>query len=299
MTGACCSPDVGGNRRADGRMADSRPGSTTNMVLVEAGSFLMGNESELSYPDDGEGPVREAGTEAFWIGSCAVSNAEFERFVHETGHVTEAEDCGWSFVFAGLLPDDFEPTRGVAATPWWREVFGADWRHPDGPQSDLDGRGDHPVVHVTWFDAIAYCAWNGTRLPVEAEWERAARGGLERKLFPWGDELEPDGKHRMNVWQGHFPARNTLDDGWYGTCPVDAFEPNGLGLYNTTGNVWEWCADDFYAPGVAAEGRKVTKGGSYLCHASYCHRYRVAARSAITPDSMCGNVGFRAVRKDF
>ena len=160
--------------------------------------------------------------------------------------MTEAERFGWSFVFAGLLPDDFPPTEAVAAAPWWRKVEGADWRHPEGPHSGLDERLDHPVVHVSWNDAAAYCAWAGKRLPTEAEWERAARGGLEGGVFPWGDELEPGGEHRMNVWQGDFPARNTLADGFLGTAPVDAFEPNGLGLFNATGNVWEWTADWFH-----------------------------------------------------
>lgn len=274
-------------------------GSTEGMVRLEAGSFLMGNESPTAYPEDGEGPVREVHTEAYWIDACVVSNADFGRFVAATGYVTEAERCRWSFVFGGLLPDDFPMTRGVAATPWWREVEGADWRHPDGPQSDLRERMDHPVVHVTWYDAMAYCSWSGTRLPAEAEWERAARGGLSGQLFPWGNDLVPDGRHRMNVWQGDFPARNTVEDGWYGTCPVDAYEPNGLGLHNMTGNVWEWCADWFGGASTAAWTHRVTRGGSYLCHESYCHRYRVAARSAVTPDSMCGNVGFRTVRDVF
>ena len=199
-----------------------------------------------AYRDDGEGPVRRLRLDPFWIDAYAVSNADFARFVEATEHVTEAERFGWSFVFGGLLPDDFPPTRGVAHAPWWRQAEGADWRRPEGPQSDLDGRLDHPVVHVSWNDVQAYCTWAGKRLPTEAEWEYAARGGLEGKLFPWGDELEPGGEHRMNVWQGAFPADNTAADGFYGTCPVDAFPPNGFGLHNMTGNVWEWCADWFH-----------------------------------------------------
>jgi formylglycine-generating enzyme required for sulfatase activity len=222
----------------------------------------------------------------FAIARCAVSNDDFARFTDGTGHRTDAERFGWSFVFAGLLPDDFPPTRAAAAAPWWRQVEGADWRHPDGPQSDLEGRGDHPVVHVSWDDARAYCEWAGARLPAEGEWEFAARGGLEGKEFPWGDELEPGGRHRMNVWQGVFPVENTEADGYYGTCPVDAFEPNAYGLHNMTGNVWEWCGD-----GDGAE--RISRGGSYLCHASYCRRYTVTGRNPLTPDSSVGNVGFR------
>jgi formylglycine-generating enzyme len=202
--------------------------------------------------------------------------------------VTDAERFGWSFVFAELLPDSFPVTRSVAAAPWWRQIEGADWRHPDGPQSGVDERMDHPAVHISFNDALDYCEWVGGRLPTEAEWEFAARGGLAGKAFPWGDELEPGGVHRMNVWQGSFPAENTRADGFYGTCPVDAFPPNGYGLHNTTGNVWEWTADRL-GPG----GPRVQKGGSYLCHAGFCRRYRVAARQGSEPESSTGNLGFR------
>lgn len=311
VRGPCCSPVRDLAWQPSGEAPLSRDFSTpealgpgADPVLIPAGSFLMGNDSRMSYPSDGEGPVREVSTSSYWIDPCAVSNADFERFVRVTGHVTEAERDDWSFVFAGLLPEDFPATRGVAAAPWWRQVEGADWLHPEGPQSDVENRWRHPVVHVTWHDAAAYARWAGKRLPTEAEWERAARGGLAGKLFPWGDELEPGGHHRMNVWQGVFPGHNTAEDGWLGTCPVDEYEANGYGLYSMTGNVWEWCADWFRAfhevgtcradPDDSGSGNhRVTKGGSYLCHASYCHRYRVAARSAVTPNTMCGNIGFR------
>jgi formylglycine-generating enzyme required for sulfatase activity len=223
------------------------------------------------------------------IAACAVTNAEYAEFISETGYRTDAEQYGWSFVFAGFLPDDFPPTRGVAAAPWWREVAGADWSHPEGPHSSVSGRPDHPVVHVSRRDAEAYAAWRGARLPTEEEWEHAARGGLEDAPFPWGTELEPAGEHRMNVWQGVFPTEDSAADGWRGTCPVDAFPANGLGLHNTTGNVWEWCAGS-WSP---TDANGVSRGGSYLCHASYCRRYRVSARQAHSVDSSTGNLGFR------
>jgi sulfatase modifying factor 1 len=278
-----------------------------DMAALPGGRFLMGSVDRIGYQDDGEGPVRPITLDAFRIDRCAVTNRAFAAFVEDTGHVTDGERFGWSFVFAGLLPDDFPPTRAVAAAQWWRQVEGASWRQPAGPPSGIDARLDHPVVHVSWNDAQAYCAWAGTRLPSEAEWEYAARGGLEGQRFPWGDELEPGGVHRMNVWQGTFPAHNTMRDGFLGTCPADAFPANGFGLHNMTGNVWEWCADWFHpnfhtrdkrtnpAGPRSGESRSM-RGGSYLCHESYCRRYRVAARSGNTPDSSSGNIGFRCVR---
>jgi formylglycine-generating enzyme required for sulfatase activity len=277
------------------------------MVLLAGGRFLMGTQDADAYPQDGEGPVHPVELDAFWIDRCAVSNARFEVFVAATGYVTEAERFGWSFVFVGLLPDGFGPTRRVAHAPWWRQVHGADWRHPEGPQSHVAERPDHPVVHVSWNDASAYCRWSGTRLPTEAEWEYAARGGLKLGTYPWGDELEPDGEHRMNVWQGRFPSLNTCADGYYGTAPVDAYPPNGYGLHNVTGNVWEWCRDWFSATyyahtrhlnprGPRVGSQRVIRGGSYLSHRSYSYRYRVAARAANTPDSATGDLGFRCAR---
>jgi formylglycine-generating enzyme required for sulfatase activity len=277
------------------------------MVLLGGGSFAMGAEDAWAYPDDGESPVREVRIGSFWIDVCAVSNAQFAQFADSTGFVTEAEKFEWSFVFAGLLPDDFPPTHAAAQAPWWRKVEGADWRHPEGRHSGLDGRLDHPVVHISWNDAQAYCSWAGKRLPTEAEWEFAARGGLVQQVFPWGDEREPNGEHLMNVWQGVFPGANTVADGYYGTCPVDVFPMNGFGLYNTTGNVWEWAADWFHPSirerdssidpkGPPRGTSKVQKGGSYLCHHSYCRRYRIAARHASTPDNSTGNAGVRCVR---
>jgi formylglycine-generating enzyme len=274
------------------------------MVHIEGGEFLMGTDDPVGFPSDGEGPVRRVSLKPFRIDAYTVSNARFGAFVAETGYVTDGEIYGYSFVFGGLLPDGFPDTRGVAQTPWWRQVFGADWRHPEGPQSSLEERINHPVVHVSWNDATAYCTWAGNRLPTEAEWECAARGGLKQKRYPWGDELTPDGEHRCNIWQGSFPSHNALEDGFFGTAPVDAFKPNGFGLYDVSGNVWEWCADWFH-PSFHVNGPRenpsgppfgqgrVIRAGSYLCHHSYCNRYRVAARSSNTPDSLTGNMSFR------
>lgn len=274
------------------------------MALLPDGDFLMGSEDRLAYPDDGEAPVRRVRVSSFRIDVFAVTNADFGLFVDESGYTTEAERLGWSLVFAGLVPDRPLPERGDGRAPWWRQVEGADWRHPEGPGSGIADRDDHPVVHVTWNDAHAYATAHGKRLPTEAEWEYAARGGLEGKPFPWGSELTPGGVHRMNVWQGRFPRANTAADGYYGTCPVDEFPPNAYGLFNMTGNTWEWCADWFSrgyhlrerhaSPrGPQAGTHKAIRGGSYLSHASYCRRYRVSARSGLTPDTSSGDVGFR------
>ena len=281
-----------------------------NLEFAElpAASFRMGNPRGDGYPADGEEPVHEVSLSPFRIATGPVTNEQFAEFTEATGHVTEAERFGWSFVFSGFLPEDFEPTRAVSGATWWRQVHGAQWRHPEGPGTGIEERADHPVVHVSWNDAMAFCRWSGTRLPTEAEWEYAARGGLEGAPFPWGDELEPDGRHMMNVFQGEFPGANSCEDGWAGTSPVGSFPANGFGLFDMTGNVWEWCADaydrGYYAespavdpqgPPKGPEGPRVVRGGSYLCHASYCRRYRVDARIPNTADSSSGNTGFRVV----
>jgi formylglycine-generating enzyme len=289
--GHCCSPQRGPSGAAVSSDAPEPRNVSRSAGLLDlsGGTFWMGSD-ENRYPDDGESPSRPVHVDGFGIAAHTVSNADFARFTDATGYITTAEREGWSFVFGGLLLDNFPPTRAVAQAPWWRQVFGATWLHPEGPASDLDERSDHPVVHVSWMDARACCRWAGGRLPFEVEWEFAARGGLEQCRYPWGDELTPGGEHRMNVFQGRFPAQNTGDDGFIGTAPVNAFPPNGYGLYNSTGNVWEWTADRF---GPGRPGQRVTRGGSYLCHDSYCWRYRCAARSGNTPDSSAGNIGFR------
>ena len=304
----CCAPSgkEGGHSAAVALMS-RQDGATDSMVQLPGSEFLMGTEDLDGFPADGEGPVRPVVVRRFYIDQFAVSNEKFAAFINATGYKTEAEQFGWSFVFGGLLPDDFPDTRAVVAAPWWRQVEGADWQHPFGPQSSLDGILNHPVVHVSWNDAQAYCSWAGKRLPTEAEWEYAARGGLEQKRFPWGDELAPGGEHVMNIWEGTFPSKNTLEDGYLGTAPVDAFPANGFGLHNASGNVWEWCADWFstdfhlnaslkHPSGPSSGEANVIRGGSYLCHDSYCNRYRVAARSSNQPSSSTGNMGFRCAR---
>ena len=290
---SCCSPSRSGAAAstADQPMRTGN-GHPEGMLVLPGGTFRMGTEDADGFPGDDEGPIREVEVAAFAIDPLAVTNARFADFIGATGYRTEAEQYGWSFVFAKFLPASLrKKSRRPDATPWWCGVRGAFWRQPEGPGSDVSERGDHPAVHVSWNDAVAYCQWAGTRLPTEAEWEYAARGGLDQARFPWGDELEPGGEHRCNVWQGQFPVRNTEADGYAGTAPVDAFEANGFGLHNVSGNTWEWCANRF---AEGAESRAM-RGGSYLCHDSYCNRYRLAARTKNTPDSSSGNQGFRCV----
>ena len=272
------------------------------MRLLCGGEFLMGSETD--------GPIHQVELPPFYVDALCVTNADFNEFVNATDYKTDAERFGWAFVFSGHLTSAqlAEHVRErVLGSEWWCRIDGATWRHPEGPGSNIKKRWHHPVVQVSWHDANAYAKWAGKRLPTEAEWEFAARGGLVQKPFPWGDELEPGGKHMMNVWQGDFPTLNTEADGYYGPAPAKSFKPNRFGLYNMTGNVWEWCSDwfdkDYYriSPSVNPQGppageTRVMRGGSYLCHHSYCNRYRTDARYCNTPDSATTNCGFRCVR---
>jgi sulfatase modifying factor 1 len=314
---ACCAagkPAADGTDVAPG--AESAPrrraqsGSTAGMVRLDGGAFRMGTEMEAGFSADGEGPVREVTLDPFYIDIHPVTNRRFREFVEATRYKTEAEKFRWSFVFEGDIPrKDYarlvkDTVRGAE---WWCQVEGANWKHPEGPESGIKTRWDHPVVHVSWNDAVAYATWAGKRLPTEAEWEYAARGGLEQKIYPWGDELTPDGKHLCNIWQGNFPDYNTAEDGYTSTSPIGAYPPNGYGLDGITGNAWEWCADWFHPSfhrtagdtnptGPLTGSSRAMRGGSYLCHRSYCNRYRVAARSSNTPDSTTTNLSFRCVR---
>lgn len=305
---------------AAGGTPDSTDGHTVRQASIPAQTFLMGDGHGDGKWGDGETPVHPVAVTAFDIDTTSVTNDDFARFIDATGYRTEAETFGYSAVFHLALEADGADVLGQPSrTPWWFGVRGADWRHPGGPRSSIDGLNDHPVVHVSWNDAHAYCEWARRALPTEAQWEAASRGGLGQARYPWGDDLgaaDGDGRHwRVNIFQGTFPTSNTLDDGFLTTAPVRTYEPNGYGLWQTVGNVWEWCSDVFdvgtYVRDAASgtvsdpagpsagspDAPRVMRGGSYLCHDSYCNRYRNAARSQNTPDSSMGNAGFRTVSR--
>ena len=285
--------------------ADRAVGETdldsSDIVWLNGGRTHVGTDRpEIRF--DGESPRRRATLRAFGISRFAVTVAEFARFIDESGWKTSADQFGWSYVFRGLLEDGTGPCP--PDLPWWNAVDRANWRFPAGPSGDK-APGDHPVTHVSHADATAYANWAGGRLPTEAEWEHAARGGRNEARYPWGD-TEPDDDRNIfcNIWQGEFPDENTVRDGFYGTAPVGAFEPNPYGLFNISGNVWEWCADRFRVRSAGkaarvrtnraiAEREHVLKGGSFLCHKSYCWRYRIAARSGRSSDTTACNAGFR------
>lgn len=306
------------------------PAAADDMVWIQGGTFRMGSDTD--YPE--EAPAHPVAVDGFWIDRSPVTNRDFARFVAATGYVTLAERVPDAQDYPGADPDLLVPGSLVFCQPertgdpadwtrWWQFVPGADWRHLQGPGSDLAGREDHPVVHVCHSDAAAYALWAGKVLPSEAEWEYAARGGLEGASFPWGEELAPGGIHRANTWQGHFPEENLARDGHVGTSPVAFYPPNAYGLYDMIGNVWEW-TDDWYRPGHAAPAakaccvprnprgaglvesfdpsapgvpRKVLKGGSHLCAPNYCRRYRPAARQPQTLDTASVHIGFRCARR--
>ncbi|MEK0447029.1 MAG: hypothetical protein RLZZ399_2350 [Verrucomicrobiota bacterium] len=294
----------------------------TDMVWIPAGKFTMGaNDGQAD-----ERPQHDVKVRAFWMDRCEVSNEQFAKFVEATGYVTTAERGPQSAQFPGvpvekLVPGSivFTPQEQVSSlkdsTQWWSYVPGASWRHPQGPGSDLKGKGAFPVVHVSWEDAVAYAQWAGKRLPTEAEWEYAARGGLEQNPYPWGREPFPRGLWMMNIWQGQFPREDSGADGFRGLAPVGSFPPNSYGLHDVAGNVWEWVSDwyrsDYYghSPRLNPQGpessldpeepgvpKKVSRGGSYLCSDSYCKGYRPSARQKTSPDTSLSHTGFRCVK---
>ncbi|WP_245794314.1 SUMF1/EgtB/PvdO family nonheme iron enzyme [Vannielia litorea] len=282
--------------------ADAGP-HLRDCVPVPGGKALLGTAHPL-IEGDGEGPLVEKRVRDLWWERGATSIAQFRRFVDATGHVTEAERYGWSFVFHLHVPGGGEGTLGVEGLEWWRRIEGASWERPAGPDAP-PGADDMPATHIAFEDARAFAAWAGGRLPREVEWEHAARGGLGDVRYPWGDD-EPDDARFLpcNIWQGTFPNHDTGADGFAGPAPVHSFTPNGYGLHHVVGNVWEWTAEPFRlrsgrkaarALNAQARGRRLLKGGSFLCHRSYCHRYRIAARTGNTPDSSSSHTGFRVV----
>lgn len=310
VTQGCCTghsrqsaiPDVACTLQSLLAAQGQKPG---RIVSVPGGRTRLGDDNGL-FPQDGERPSRFTKVRPFDMDPYAVTNDWFAQFVAATAYVTDAERYGWSLVFHLFLPGAPAPDPSCALD-WWRKTEGATWRTPEGPRSTLGNRGRHPVVHVSWNDAVAFCRWTGGRLPTEAEWECGARGGLDNARFPWGDREPDDATFQpCNIWQGSFPLTNAALDGFVGTAPVDSFAPNAFGLYNMVGNTWEWCADAFRLPSLSRQARlrndraragdeRLLKGGSYLCHRSYCYRYRIAARVGAGDNSSTGHVGFRVV----
>jgi len=275
-----------------------------NTVLIEAATFNMGTDQPV-FKADGEMPSREVKLKSFYLDVQEVSNNDFAKFVESKKYITEAETFGNSFVADFYLSDAVKAgiSQAVADAPWWLPVSGANWRHPEGEGSDIIARGDHPVVHVSWNDAVKYCKWAGKRLPTEAEWEMACRNGKQNRLFPWGNKWKPKDQFFANIWTGEFPVLDDGTDGFAGTGPADMFPQTDSGLKNMIGNVWEWTEDWWTTRhssersedpvGPAGGTDKVKKGGSFMCHKEYCYRYRCAARSQNTPDSSAHNLGFR------
>lgn len=300
----CCAPS---RERSEPVRSDPAPGDVRfpqTTADIPGGKAMVGTQAPL-IPDDGEGPIRFKKTAPFRITTTTITNATFARFIADTGYVTDAKRLQWSFVFHSDVPDSITETQGVISTEWWCRVDGATWANIHGPGTGAASLPDHPVVQVSWNDARAFARWCGGRLPTEAEWEHAARGGLGDVRYPWGDtDPDDDAFHPCNIWQGRFPDHNTSADGWRHTAPAQSFAPNGYGLYNMVGNVWEWTAEPFRVKSLkkralqqrdAQRGHKLLKGGSYLCHRSYCYRYRIAARIGNTPDTTTPHTGFRVV----
>ncbi|MFP6597221.1 MAG: formylglycine-generating enzyme family protein [Candidatus Hydrogenedentota bacterium] len=277
---------------------DSLP-DVKGMVLVAAGSFMMGSSDGFAH----ESPRHEVTLDAFYMDEYEVTNGEFARFVKETGFVTEAEQWKWSIVFA---PDN-SPGDRVPGAEWWKRADSATWRHPNGPETDIEGLDEYPVVQVSWNDATAYAAWAGKRLPTEAEWEYAARGGLDDAPYAWGLDFAPGGEHRANTWNGQFPVDDSGADGYKTLAPIGQYKPNGYGLYDIAGNVWEW-VEDWYGANYYRESprsnptgpeqgvEKIQRGGSFMCAANYCLGYRVSHRGKSGIDSGLPHTGFRCVR---
>ena len=285
------------------------------MIQVHAGSFNMGYEGPDSFPGDGEGPERKVELDSFYLDQTTVTNLQFSKFIEETNYVTDSEKFGWAYVFIGQLKKStvrkLDQSKSVKGLQWWVGIEGAYWKKPEGPGSTIKNRMHHPVVSVSWNDALAYANWANKRLPTEAEWEYATRwNNNQLGKFPWGDDLTPSGKHRCNVWQGEFPHHNKCEDGYLWTAPAKSFQRYDNNFYNLIGNVWEWC-DDWFSnkwhieesqrtrinpTGPNCGSKKVMKGGSFLCHDSYCNRYRIGSRTSNTPDSAATNLGFRCAK---
>ena len=315
-------PVIAAQSASQGAPPPSSP--AINMVWIPSGECVIG--SDAHYPE--ERPAHRVSVNGFWIDECPVTNEQFARFVDATGYVTFAELPPNPAEYPGAIPELLHPGSLVFTKPhhpvdmshmsnWWSFMLGADWRHPQGPDSSLDGLGNHPVVHVAYTDVESYAQWVGKEIPTEAEWEYAARGGRENAVYAWGNEFLPNGQFMANTWQGRFPYENLRADGYEGTSPVHAFPPNGYGLRDMIGNVWEWTSDwyrvshapapsDCCGPNAAAASvdpcvpsihipRKVLKGGSHLCAPNYCRRYRPAARYPQPIDTSTSHVGFRLI----
>lgn len=305
MTKPCCTPvRETGRSLVPTAVAARRTQATHGIVDISRGRALLGTNSPL-IATDGEGPLRHKTLPAYCMDASTVTNEQFAEFIAATGYVTDAERLGDSLVFQGLLPKGAPPSHAVADALWWRMIEGANWRNLFGPNTADKMCADHPVVHVSWNDATAFATWAGGRLPSEAEWEHGARGGLADVPFPWGDEEPNDTDFQpCNIWQGQFPHHNTGLDGYVGTAPARSFAPNGYGLYNMVGNVWELTSEvfkvrslkkDVIAAHAGKKGFKLSKGGSFLCHRSYCYRYRIAARNGTSADTSTSHLGFRLV----